>query len=248
MGFRSCEQRNDMSQYEILDKERHRQVRVKTGYGAALGDAVMYVMTYPMEFRDIQSCYPILFTKDPNTGGFFAAAVLGFEADQNLFLQDDGWDASYVPALVQRQPFLIATGRDGGNDTPVVSLDLEHPRVSQDEGEALFDDQGAATDFLNQKIALLDKLHRGLQHSSGFVDTLLKHELLEEITLDLAFQDGSKKRVQGFYTIAEERLFQLQGDVLESLNKAGYLQPVFMAVASLSRMRDVIERRNRAYA
>ena len=234
-----------MSQYEVLNKEKHRQLRIKTGYGAALGDAVMYAMTYPMEFRDIQSCYPILFTKDPNTGGFFAAAVLGFEADQNLFLQDNSWDASYVPAVVQRQPFLIATGDEGNNEPPVVSLDLDHPRVSQDEGEALFDAEGGATEFLNQKIALLDKLHRGLQHSSGFIDALLKHELLEQITLDIAFNDGSKKSVQGFYCIAEERLFQLKGDVLESLNQAGYLQPVFMAVASLSRMRDIIERRNR---
>ncbi len=234
-----------MSQYEVLNKDKHRQLRIKTGYGAALGDAVMYVMTYPMEFRDIQSCYPILFTKDPNTGGFFAAAVMGFEADQNLFLQDDRWDASYVPALVQRQPFLIATGGQSDNATPVVSLDLDHPRVSQDEGEALFDIEGNATEFLNQKIALLDKLHRGLQHGSGFIDTLLQHELLEQITLDIAFNDGSKKSLQGFYCIAEERLYQLQGDVLESLNQAGYLQPVFMAVASLSRMRDIIERRNR---
>ncbi len=234
-----------MSQYEVLNKERHRQLRIKTGYGAALGDAVMYVMTYPMEFRDIQSCYPILFTKDPDTGGFFAAAVLGFEADQNLFLQDNGWDASYIPALLQRQPFLIATGGEGDNAAPVVSLDLDHPRVSQDEGEALFDVEGDSTEFLNQKIALLDKLHRGLQHGSGFIDTLLQHELLEQITLDIAFNDGSKKSVQNFYSIAEERLYQLNGDVLESLNKAGYLQPVFMAVASLSRMRDIIERRNR---
>jgi hypothetical protein len=234
-----------MSQYEVLKKEKHRQLRIKTGYGAALGDAVMYVMTYPMEFRDIQSCYPILFTKDSNTGGFFAAAVLGFEADQNLFLKDNGWDASYIPAVVQRQPFLIATGGDGDNASPVVSLDLDHPRVSQDDGETLFDSEGASTDFLKQKIALLDKLHRGLQHSSGFIDTLLQHELLEQITLDLAFNDGSKKSVQGFYCIAEERLYQLKGDVLESLNQAGYLQPVFMAVASLSRMRDIIERRNR---
>ena len=234
-----------MSQYEILDKDKHSGVRVKTGYGAALGDAVMYVMTYPMEFRDVQSCYPILFTKDPNTGGFFAAAVMGFEPDQNLFLRDDGWDASYVPAMVQRQPFLIATSGEGGNDNPVVSLDLDHPRVSQDEGEALFDDQGSPTEFLNRKIGLLDKLHRGLQHGSGFIDTLLQHELLEEITLDIAFNDGSKRSVQGFYTIAEERLYQLQGNVLESLNQAGYLQPVFMAVASLSRVRDIIERRNR---
>jgi len=234
-----------MSQYEVLNSEKHRQVRIKTGYGAALGDAVRYAMTYPMEFRDIQSCYPILFTKDPNTGGFFAVALLGLETDQNLFLQDDAWDAAYVPALVQRQPFLIAKSGEGDTRPPVVSLDLGHPRVSRDEGEALFDSDGEPSEFLKQKIAVLDRLHRGLQHGSGFIDTLLQHELLEQITLDIAFNDGSKKTLQGFYCIAEERLYQLKGDVLESLNQAGYLQPVFMAVASLSRVRDLIERRNR---
>jgi SapC len=234
-----------MSQYQILNKEKHRRVRVRTGYGAALGDAVMCVMTYPMEFRDIQSCYPILFTKDPNTGGFFAAAVLGLEAGQNLFLQGDRWDATYVPTMVQRQPFLIASGGEREGKPPVVSLDLDHPRVSPDEGEALFDSEGEPSDFLNQKIGLLEKLHRGLQHGSGFIDTLLRHELLVQVVLDLAFTDGGKKTLQGFYCIAEERLYQLQGDALESLNQAGYLQPVFMAVASLSRVRDLIERRNR---
>ena len=234
-----------MSQYETLNTEKHRQLRIKTGYSAALGDAVMTVMTYPMEFRDIQNCYPILFTKDPNTGGFFAAAVLGFEADENLFLQDGGWDAPYVPVLAQRQPFLIATGGEGDDRPPVVSVDLDHPRVSRDEGEALFNSEGEPSEFLNQKVALLDKLHRGLQHSVGFIDTLLQHELLEQITLDIAFNNGEKKSLQVFYSIAEERLYQLNGDVLESLNRAGYLQPVFMAVASLSRMRDLIERRNR---
>ena len=234
-----------MSRYEVLNSEKHGQMRVKTGYGAALGDAVMYAMTYPLEFRDIQSCYPILFTKDPHTGGFFSAAILGFEADQNLFLRDGGWDAAYVPALVQRQPFLIATGGEGDTKPPVVSLDLDHPRVSEDDGEALFDSSGQPSEFLKQKIALLDKLHRGLQHSSGFIDTLLQHELLEQITLDMSFNDGSKKTLQGFYSIAEERLYQLKGEVLESLNQAGYLQPVFMAVASLSRVRNLIERRNR---
>lgn len=237
-----------MSQYEVLNKEIHRQLRIRTGYGAALGDSIMYVMTYPMEFRDIQGCYPILFTKDANTGGFFAAAVLGIEPDQNLFLTDNGWDAFYVPALVRRQPFLMATGGEGDNKPPVVSLDLDHPRVSQDEGEALFDAEGNPTGFLNQKIELLDNLHRGLQHGRGFIDTLLQRELLEQITLDIAFNDGSKTTLQDFYCIAEERLYQLKGDVLESLNQAGYLQPVFMAVASLSRLRDLIERRNRLHA
>jgi len=237
-----------MSQYEILDGTKHRQLRIRTGYGAALGDAVMSVMTYPMEFRDIQGCYPILFTKDPNTGGFVAAAMLGLEAGQNLFLQDTHWDATYVPVMVQRQPFLIATSKEGGGKPPVVSLDLDHPRVGRDEGEALFDSQGEPSEFLKQKIGLLDQLHRGLQHGSGFIEALLKHQLLVQVVLDLAFADGGKKTLQGYYCIAEERLYQLKGDVLESLNEAGYLQPVFMAVASLSRVRDLIERRNRLRA
>ena len=237
-----------MSQYEVLNKETHRSLRVKTGYSAALGDAVMYAMTYPVEFRDIQHSYPILFTKNPETGGFLAAAVLGFEAKQNLFLRGDRWDAPYVPAPIQRQAFLIGTRGDEKNEAPVVSLDLDHPRVSSDEGETLFDEDGETTDFLEQKIALLDKLHRGLQHGAGFTDTLLKYELLEQITLDIVFDDGEKKSVQGFYCIAEERLYALKGDVLASLNQAGYLQPVFMAVASMSRMRDIIERRNRLRA
>jgi hypothetical protein len=234
-----------MIQYDVLNREKHRQLRIKTGYGAALGDAAMYAMTYPMEFRDIQGCYPILFTKDANTGGFFAVALLGFEADQNLFLQDDGWDASYIPASVRRQPFLIATGGEDDNKDPVVSLDLDNPRVSQDEGEALFDGEGGSTEFLEKQIALLHKLHHGLQHGRGFIDTLIQHELLEQITLDITFNDGRNKSLQGFYCIAEERLYQLKGEVLESLNQAGYLQPIFMAVASLSRVRGLIERRNR---
>jgi len=237
-----------MSQYQILNREKHRRLRIKTGYGAALGDAVMYAMTYPLEFRDIQSCYPILFTKDPNTGGFVAAAMLGLEAGQNLFLQDDRWDATYVPAMLQRQPFLIATGGEGDDKPPVVSLDLDHPRVSEDEGEALFDGKGEPSEFLNRKVGLLEKLHRGLQHSGGFFDALLKHQLLVQITLDLAFADGGKRTLQGFFCIEEERLYQLKGDALESLNQAGYLQPAFMAVASLSRVRDLIERRNRLRA
>ncbi len=237
-----------MSQYEVLDKEKHRHLRIKTGFGADLGDAVMYAMTFPMEFRDIQSCYPILFTKDPNTGGFLAVAVMGFDSNQNLFLNDGAWDAPYVPAMIQRQPFLIATSGKDDDKPPVVSLDLEQARVNDADGEALFDDAGEPSEFLSQKIALLDKLHRGLQHGEGFIDTLLQHQLLEQITLDIGFNDGEKKTLEGLYCIAEEQLYQLGGDVLEALNRAGFLQPVFMAVASLSRMRDLIDRRNRLQA
>lgn len=237
-----------MNQYEILNKEKHSSLKVITDRSGALGDAVMNVMTYPIEFRDVQSCYPILFTKDPSTGAFFASALFGFEANQNLFLDDDKWDASYIPVMMRRQPFMIATQNgktsDGGETAAVVSIDRSNPRVSQSRGTPLFLDSGEPSEYLQTSIALLDQIHQGMEHHRGFIDTLLHHELLESITLDFTFNNGEKTSLQGFYTIAEERLYTLDGNILGELNQQGYLQPIFMAVASLSRIRSMIERKN----
>ena len=46
--------------------------------------------------------------------------------------------------------------------------------------------------------------------------------------------NGSQNRLAGFYTINEERLLGLSGAVLERFNRAGYLQAIYMAIASLS--------------
>lgn len=237
-----------MNHYEILDKKKHRQLRVLKDRSEALGDAVMNVMTYPIEFRDIQSCYPILFTKDPATDAFFASALFGFEHNQNLFLNDDKWKASYIPIMVRRQPFMIATHASDTSPEnerkPVVSIDRSHPRVSESRGEALFLESGEPSDYLQGMISLLDEIHRGMEHHRSFINALLHFELLESITLDFTFNDGSKSSLQGFHTIDEERLYKLPGNILEELNQKGYLQPIFMAVASLSNVRSLLELKN----
>lgn len=234
-----------MNQYELLDKDRHRSLRVKSQRGAALGDSVMHAMTYPMEFRDVQASYPILFTRDPANGAYFATAVFGFEENENLFLDGDQWLASYVPAMVRRQPFMIARQElDGGDARSAVSIDMSHPRVSEDQGEALFTDAGEPSEYLSGSIDLLHQISQGVDHNRGFIEALLAHELLEAVTLDFTFNDGAKTSLQGFFTIAEETLYKLDGETLETLNQAGYLQPIFMAVASLSQLRALIEKRN----
>ena len=235
-----------MDQYELLNKEKHRTLKVRTERSDTLGDSVMNVMTYPMEFRDVQSSYPILFTKDPATGAFFASAVFGFEANQNLFLNDDQWNASYIPVMVRRQPFMIATQQtpDDGETRAVVSIDRSHPRVNDTHGEPLFLESGEPSEYLQASITLLDKIHKGLEHNRGFIDTLLRHDLLEPVTMDFSFNDGSRTSLEGFYTIAEEHLYTLDGNILGELNVKGYLQPIFMAIASLSRIRSMIEIKN----
>ncbi|MGB0450399.1 MAG: SapC family protein, partial [Porticoccaceae bacterium] len=85
-----------MSKYLLLSQSAHAKLKVINERGAAYGDNQMYAMTFPFEFRDIQSSYPIFFAKDGESGQFYPLALFGFERDENLYLGGNSWDASYI--------------------------------------------------------------------------------------------------------------------------------------------------------
>ncbi|HXS89771.1 MAG TPA: SapC family protein [Steroidobacteraceae bacterium] len=227
----------------LLNNIDHKGLRVITARSAAYGDDVKFALTFAAEFRNIQAHYPIVFHKTAD-GKFQAIALLGFQDKENLFLGPDGWDAPYVPLTIERQPFLI-----GFRDRePLVHIDLASPRVSRTEGEALFREYGGSSDFLERMSSVLLTIHQGLEAMPAFIDALLQHDLLESFVLDVELNDRSQHRLTGFYTINEERLGTLDAGGLERMHKTGYLQAIYMALASLSHFRDLIERRNRLNA
>ena len=227
----------------LLNNIDHKGLRVITARSAAYGDDVKFALTFAAEFRNIQAHYPIVFHKTAD-GKFQAIALLGFQDKENLFLGPDGWDAPYVPLTIERQPFLI-----GFRDRePLVHIDLASPRVSRTEGEALFREYGGSTEFLERMSSVLLTIHQGLEAVPAFTDALLQHDLLESFVLDVELNDRSQHRLTGFYTINEERLGTLDAGGLERMHKTGYLQAIYMALASLSHFRDLIERRNRLNA
>lgn len=232
-----------MPRHAQLNIVEHRNLRIDTRRSAGLGDDVGFAATFPAEFRDLQAYYPIVFRKDVN-GTLSPVALLGFEEGQNLFLDGERWDAHYVPLAVERQPFLV--GR--GGDELTVHVDLDHPRVGAAGGQALFLERGGNTEYMDRIASVLLTLHNGLERVPAFVDALLPHDLLESFVLDVELDDGALHRLAGYYAISEERLRVLDGEALGRLHAAGYLEPVFMAVASVSNFRDLIERMNRRRA
>jgi hypothetical protein len=226
-----------------LNNVDHKDLRVITTRSAEYGDNVMCAITFPAEFRDVQAHYPIVFSKSAD-GRFQPLALFGFNEKQNLFLAAGGWDATYVPLTIERQPFLI--GRSGSE--MMVHVDLDNPRISATAGEALFREHGGTTEFLERMNSVLLAIHQGLEHMPLFIAALLEHDLLESFVFDITLADGSQNRLAGFYTINEERLNALDGNALERLNRASHLQAIYMAVASLSNFRTLIERRNRSHA
>ncbi|MET1163170.1 MAG: SapC family protein [Pseudoxanthomonas sp.] len=232
-----------MTRHVLLNNIDHKDLRVDTARSAALGDEVMFTPTFPAEVRNVQAYYPIVFRKTAE-GAFQPVALFGFQEGRNLFLDNGRWDAAYVPLAIERQPFLI--GRDG--DGLMVHIDLDNPRVRTDGGEPLFRDQGGTTPYLDRITSVLLTLHDGLETLPSFMDALLQNDLLESFALDVELDDGSLNRLVGFYTINEEKLRGLDGTALQQLHRNGFLEPLYMAVASVSRFRDLIDRMNRTHA
>lgn len=230
-----------MARHALLNNVEHKDLRVDTTRGAALGDDLMFAPTFPAEFRNVQACYPIVFHKDAD-GRFRPVALFGFRERQNLFLDGSSWDAEYIPLAVERQPFLI--GRDAAGE-PVIHIDLDSPRVARGTGEALFREHGGTTDYLEHVSSVLQALHEGIGATAAFVDALLGHGLLESFVLDIGDETGDQHRFAGFYTIHEERLRALDGEALSALHRAGHLEAAFMAIASLSNLRRLIDRLRR---
>jgi hypothetical protein len=228
----------------LLNNIDHKDLRVITRRGAAYGDQLMAVPTFPAEFRDVQACYPIVFRKTTDGLGFEPLVLFGFQDGENLFLQGDRWDAPYVPMMLERQPFLIGLA---GNEL-MINVDLDHPRVSRSEGEEVFKPHGGTTDYLDRANSLLLAIHEGMQGMPGFLQALLDNELLESFTLDVELNDGSQNRMIGFYTINEDRLQALGGDAIAKLHQAGYLHAIYMVIASLSNFRMLIDRKNASLA
>ena len=235
--------RPTMSNPVLLNHVEHRDLRVDARRGAAFGDDVMYAPAVPAEFRSLQAHYPIVFQRDA-AGGFHPLALFGLRQGENLFLDGERWDATYIPLAIERQPFLIGVA----GAEPMVHVDLDHPRVRAGPGEALFQGPGIASEFLERARTTLLMLHDGLLATPAFVDALQRHQLLESFVLDIRLDDGSDNRLAGFHTIDERRLQALDGSALEQLSRDGHLLPAYMVLASLSRFRDLIERMNRRRA
>lgn len=228
----------------LLNNIDHKDLRVVTRPGADLGDARAFVQTFPAEFRQLQAHYPIIFRKDDANQAFEPIALFGFESDENLFLEGQAWEAAEIPLLVSRMPFLI--GQHG--EELMIHVDLDNPRVNQAEGEPVFLEHGGMSPYLENINAMLLAIHEGMQTNAGFVEALLKNELLEGFSFDITLDDGSQHRFGGFYTINEERLAALDAATLDSLHKAGYLAAIYFQIASLPNFRSLIDRKNRRHA
>jgi hypothetical protein len=225
-----------MTNIALLNREAHRDLCVHAGAAARYGDNQRFVPVIVGEFPHLVAHYPILLTKDSNTGGFFAGAMLGFDEGENLFLDARGME-TYRPLNLQRGPFFTA----GGD----LAIDLDSPRIGEG-GRNLFDGQGEPTPYLQSIMALFRDLNRGLEQTKIFVEKLAALKLIEPVDISVSFDDGDRRTLTGLYTVNQEVLRQLPDAVVLDLFRSGYLQLMYLMTASLKQVPALAQRKNTA--
>jgi len=237
-----------MANFQLLNNIDHQDLKVIIDRSAEFGDNVWYAVTFPAEFRNLQRHYPIFFVKHPDNGEFQAVAMFGVVEGENLFLDENGWNASYIPLNIMRQPFLIGfqeREQNGGvQREPVITVDMDNPRVNTEHGEPVFLEHGGNSEYLERVNSILHAVLDGMRHSKPFFATLDELNLIESFVLDVQLDDGSEHRLAGFYTINEDVLKELDGEQLHRLNQKGYLEAIYMVIASMTNLPALLEKKN----
>jgi hypothetical protein len=238
-----------MPNHQLLDNINHKDVHVIAAQKPEFGDNNSYSHVFISEFRDVQAHYPIFLQKNAQTGQFEVIALLGLAGEENLFLTDSGWQANYIPLSIQRRPFLIGfqeNVEDGVvSEEPVVHIDMDSPRISYNQGEAVFLPQGGQSPYLQQISATLMAIYQGHQQTKTFIDSLQQHELIESVEIKVTLDDDTSHAMDFLYTINEEKVAQLSDAAVADLHRLGYLKAIHMMLASMPNMSHLIALKNR---
>lgn len=238
-----------MANHALLNNLDHKDLKIITEKSEKYGNNVMHSVVYPFEFKHVQANYPIFFHKDVTHNTYTALALFGFEEKENLFLHDNQWQASYIPLMIEREPFLIGlqSGIENGEtvENPMIHLDLDNPRVSKEQGSDIFLPHGGNSEYINRVSSILNAIHESKPSTKLFMDTLTELDLFESFNLDIQLTNGSNNRLTGFFTINEDKLKDLSGEQLEAMNKSGLLKLIYMVIASHENINALIQRKDK---
>jgi hypothetical protein len=229
-----------------LDTVLHRDLRLDTQINAAplMAPYTSFMITVG-EFAEAARDFPILFVKAaPDEAGRDTVApviVFGMRPGENVFLKDGQWMASYLPALLRAYPFTMA--RIENSDRWAMVFDNSWSGFSRTEGTPLFDENGQATEMLNNVHKFVQELEADVERTRQACAYLQQKNLLKPMRFDATMANGETLSVDGFMTLDEEAFAKLADKDVVELFRNGLMYVLHMHRASLANMRRVLERR-----
>ena len=209
-----------MPNLQLLNSQVHAHLRLR----AAGEQTLHFVQILAPEFLVASTRCPILFTKYPETGGFYAGAMFGFKPGENLLGSAEDRN-SFQPLMLQREGFFMSEQH--------IAIDRDHARFSEHDGEPLFDESRQPGNSLRAIQRTLGEINAGLERTKSFIDAVVALKLIEPIDISLGFTNGERLTLQGLYTVSLDALRDVDDAAALALFRAGHLQLAYTMAGSL---------------
>lgn len=226
-----------------LQTELHAKLKLKSNNSFAFASRIHVAAIMANEFYRAASTYPIVFIEDAGKDGFMPVVLLGLKENENLFVNEEGrWDAAYVPAILRRYPFALARTAEEGQYT--VCIDEESDFFSEEEGQAMFDEDGKPGEVLEKVKAYLAQLQQMEQLTRDFCATLKEHNLLAPLNMRVQ-KENAVQNITGAYAVNDERLSHLSDATFLELRKKNFLPLIYGHLVSITQIERLVQMRDK---
>ncbi len=222
-----------------VNKERHAGKKIKQidGFGFASDFHIASVMVH--EFVRAAAIYPVVFLEDKEKDEFRPVALFGLDSGENLFVDAGGkWQGSYIPAIIRRYPFALASTGQEGQFT--VCIDEDSPLVNDDEGVALFNEDGEPAEALENVRRYLGELQQMDAFTSAFSKYLTEHNMFTPLNMRVRYADQTRN-ISGCYVVNEERLYNVSDERFLEMRDRRYLPAIYAHLGSLAQIERLMQ-------
>jgi len=225
-------------------KEQHQKLKLANTRNISHVDGQHIIPISAAEYAQSSASFPIVLVKNPDSERFRSVAMLGLEAGENLFFQDDKWIALSMPQSISMVPFSLGIDPDKEN-TLTACIDLDSEFVGEDKDIALYEDDGKESEVLTNVQQALGRLYDNERMTENFIKELQENDLLQELELNVALSTGEKKKLVGIFTVNEDKIKSLSDDKVLDFHKRGLFVPIYSMLGSLTQVNHLVQLRNR---
>lgn len=214
----------------VLNRNEHRGLRLNKQANPDFAKNFNSVPLVGIEFFEASRELPVLFNKSGD-GKFIPLALLSLRSKSNNL--GNNWGDVYMPAFIRRYPFALVEGK--------LIFDKEAPQLQEKEGEALFEQDGKNTDFLNKIMDFVTNIDAQAKLTREYCQACADNEFFMPFK-EVRGSDDKRVQLDNLFVIDEKKLNTLPEEQINDWFRKGWLAWSYAHLHSLGALPRLLKR------
>jgi len=228
----------------VLNNVDHHSLKVDTRAANSPELHVNRTIAYTPEIADLHKEFPLMFYREPVSGTLQLHAILGLDKDENLFVDENGWQSRFVPAQLACGPFsLVMSQATETPAQPYLCFDEHDARINETTGEPVFLPYGGESAYLTHVKKALQVAQAGATYDPTLLTLAEQMEVLEPVSIKINLSSEHQVSFNDYWCVSDKALAALDADKLQTLNQHGALGLLFFIASSMSNFQQLIDRK-----